>query len=145
MQSTLKAPNTPLDSVKRTKIVATIGPATNSYEQVLAMIKSGANAIRMNFSHGTHDEREQQIAWIRKASEEYAKPVAIIQDLQGPKMRLGDFDGVITVKKGQQLSFKYKSNYVEDGHIPLQYDLSKKVKRGERMNLFDGRKKNNSC
>ena len=139
MQSTLKAPNTPLDSVKRTKIVATIGPATNSYEQVLAMIKSGANAIRMNFSHGTHDEREQQIAWIRKASEEYAKPVAIIQDLQGPKMRLGDFDGVITVKKGQQLSFKYKSNYVEDGHIPLQYDLSKKVKRGERMNLFDGR------
>lgn len=139
MDSTSKAPNVPINSFKRTKIIATIGPATNSYEKVLSLIKAGANGLRLNFSHGTYEEREQQIQWIRQAGHEYGKPVAIIQDLQGPKIRLGDFDGLINVQKGQHLAFAYKADFVGSAVIPTQYDLSKKVKRGERLYLFDGR------
>ena len=133
------APDVPLKKFKRTKIIATLGPATDSYEQVLEVIKAGANGLWLNFSHGMHEEHGQRIKWVRKASKELGKPVAIIQDLQGPKIRLGDFDGVINVQTGQSLSFQYKSDYARTGHIPLQYDLSKKVKRGERLYLYDGK------
>ncbi|HSX44946.1 MAG TPA: pyruvate kinase [Candidatus Saccharimonadales bacterium] len=132
-------PNVPVTDFKRTKIVATVGPSTNSYELILTMIKAGANVLRLNFSHGTYEERQQQIDWIRKASQEYGKPVAIIQDLQGPKIRLGDFEGFINVQKGDTLSFKFKSDYERSRVIPTQYDLSKKVSRGERLYLFDGK------
>jgi pyruvate kinase len=138
-KTTSKAPNVPIDQFKRTKIIATIGPSTNSYQKILALIKAGANGIRLNFSHGSHEEREQQITWIREASAAYGKPVAIVQDLQGPKIRLGDFEGIINVRKGQSLSFQYNADMERSGHIPTQYDLSKKVKRGERLYLFDGK------
>jgi pyruvate kinase len=138
---TKKIPNIPLESYKRTKIVATIGPSTNSYASIKELIEAGANGIRLNFSHGTHEERDVQIPWIRKASVAYGKPVAIIQDLQGPKIRLGDFDGIINVATGQSLTFGYKSDYDRSKVIPTQYDLSKKVKRGERIYLFDGKVK----
>lgn len=141
MEQTGQAPNVPLDQFKRTKIIATIGPATNDYETVLDLIKAGANAIRLNFSHGSNKEREQQIKWIRKASGDYGKPVAIIQDLQGPKIRLGDFDGIVNIEKGQGLSFAYHADYAKTGDLPTQYDLSKKVKRGERILLYDGKLK----
>jgi pyruvate kinase len=134
-----KAPNVLVKDFKRTKILATLGPSTNRYELVLDMIKSGANGIRLNFSHGNNEERVEQIKWIRKASKEYGKPVAILQDLQGPKIRLGDFEGVIPVQAGQSLRFKYNSDYERSGIIPTQYDLSKKVKRGERIYIFDGK------
>lgn len=139
MPTTEKAPRVPLKSFKRTKIIATIGPATDSYETIYELIRRGVNGLRLNFSHGTHEERLVQIPWIRKASAELGKPVAIIQDLQGPKVRLGDFDGEIQVTTGQTLTFAYKSNYETTGHIPTQYDLSKKVKPGERLYLFDGK------
>lgn len=139
MNDTGKAPNVPIEQFKRTKIIATVGPATNSYEKILELIKAGANGMRLNFSHGTHEERVQQIKWIRKASKEYGKPVAIIEDLQGPKIRLGDFEGVITVQAGQSLRFQYGADFDRTGIIPTQYDLSKKMKRGERLYLFDGK------
>ncbi|MEK7059723.1 MAG: pyruvate kinase [Patescibacteria group bacterium] len=139
MRQTDKVPGVPLKRLKRTKIIATVGPSTNSYEAIYGLIKAGANGIRLNFSHGTNEERTRQIKWIRKASTEYGKPVAIIQDLQGPKVRLGDFDGIINVFKGQGLSFGYQADYAKTGHIPTQYDLSQKVKRGEHINLYDGK------
>jgi pyruvate kinase len=139
MKTTQTIPNVPLADFKRTKIIATIGPSTNSYEQILELIKAGANGLRLNFSHGTHDERSQQITWIRKASEAYGKPVSIIQDLQGPKIRLGDFGGAIGIEKGQNLRFRFKADYDREKVIPTQYDLSTKVKRGERLYLYDGR------
>ena len=124
---------------RRSKIIATIGPSSDSYELVKDLIVSGANGIRFNFSHGSHDERTKQIAWVRKAAKELSQTVAIIQDLQGPKIRLGDFEGVIEVRKGQSLPLEFGANFAESGHIPTQYDLSLKVKRGERVLLFDGR------
>jgi pyruvate kinase len=139
MHLTEMAPKVPLKSFKRTKIVATLGPATDSYEKIEQLIDAGTNVIRLNFSHGTHEERLVQIPWIRKASEKLGKPVAILQDLQGPKVRLGDFDGIINVKTGEELNFEYKCNYEETGHVPTQYDLSDKVKIGERLFLFDGK------
>jgi len=139
MNTTHKVPVVPLERYKRTKIIATVGPATDSYEAVLEMIKSGANGLRLNFSHGDHAEHGQRIKWIRKASKEYGKPVAIIQDLQGPKIRIGDFEGIINVLEGQSIRLAYKADYEKTGIIPIQYDLSKKVKRGERMYIYDGK------
>lgn len=133
-----QAPRVPIDQFKRTKIIATVGPSTNSHKAILGLIEAGANGLRLNFSHGTPEERTQQIKWIRQASKEADKPVAIIQDLQGPKIRLGDFDGIINVQRGQGLSFQYQAK-PGSGHIPTQYDLSKKVKRGERLYLYDGK------
>lgn len=141
MKATLKVPNVGVEEFKRTKIIATIGPSTNSYQAVYDLISSGANAIRFNFSHGTYEEREEQLQWVRKAEAAYGKPVAAILDLQGPKIRLGDFDGVVPVQTGQSLSFQYKADYEKTGHLPTQYDLTKKVKRGELLYLYDGRVK----
>lgn len=139
MKLTESVPNVPINAYKRTKIVATVGPSTDSYEAVLELLRNGANGLRLNFSHGTHAEHGQRIKWIRKASKEFGKPVAIIQDLQGPKVRLGDFDSIINVRTGQSLQFRYNCAYKEGGPIPTQYDLSKKVKRGERLYLYDGK------
>lgn len=139
MQLTQGLPNVPLEAFKRTKIIATVGPATDSYEAIRDLIKQGANGLRLNFSHGDHQEHGRRITWIRKASQELGKPVAIIQDLQGPKIRLGDFEGVVEVQTGQRLKFAYNADYPATGCLPTQYDLSKKVKRGERLYLFDGK------
>lgn len=139
MKTTDKAPNVSSRAFKRTKILATLGPATDSYEQVLAMLKSGVNGFRLNFSHDTHEGHARRIAWVRQASEEIGKPVAILQDLQGPKIRLGDFEGKINVETGDVVQFALHSDYEKTSIIPLQYDLSKKVKVGERIYLFDGK------
>lgn len=128
-----------LEDYKRTKIIATVGPSVDSYEKILALIESGANGLRFNMSHGTHEERVRQTKWIRKASKVVGKPVAIVLDLQGPKVRLGDFEGMVNVERGQSLQLQYKADYEKTGILPTQYDLSKKVKRGERLYMFDGR------
>jgi len=130
-----------LTQFKRAKIIATVGPSTNSYEAIEKLITEGANGIRLNFSHGSYEERTQQIEWIRQASGVVGKPISIIQDLQGPKIRLGDFDGEYRVETDQALSFLYGANLHESGHLPTQYDLATKVKVGERIYLFDGKVK----
>ncbi|HSX28264.1 MAG TPA: pyruvate kinase [Candidatus Saccharimonadales bacterium] len=139
MTATDKAPNVSSRVFKRTKILATVGPATDSYEQMFSMLKTGVNGFRMNFSHGDHEEHGRRIKWAREASTAVGKPVAVLQDLQGPKIRLGDFDGRIEVQAGDVLQFGYKVTYQKGGIIPVQYDLSQKMKIGERLYLFDGK------
>lgn len=139
MKHTRNILDTHFSRSKRTKIIATVGPATNNYDSIVKLINAGANGMRLNFSHGTHEEKGEQIKLIRKASKELKKPVAIIQDLQGPKMRLGDFEGEFIVTEGQSFTLAYNADYERSGHLPTQYDLSKKVKRGERLFLFDGK------
>lgn len=129
----------PVSEYKHTKILATVGPATDSYEKILELIRAGANGLRLNFSHGTYEEHARRIEWIRRASIELDKPVAIVQDLQGPKIRLGDFEGEIPVQADQVLELEYNADHTATGRIPVQYDLAKKVKVGERLYLFDGR------
>lgn len=124
---------------KRAKILATLGPASNSYEIILDMIQSGVNGFRLNFSHGTHEEHQQRLEWARQASKEFGKPIAILQDLQGPKIRLGDFEGTISVTTGDEWTLVYKDTPKGDRELPVQYDLSEKMKEGERLFIFDGK------
>ncbi len=124
---------------KRSKILATLGPATNNQEIIETMIIAGVNGIRLNFSHGDHESHEQLLTMARRASTQVGKPVAVIQDLQGPKVRLGDFDGIVNVHKDQELTLVYKGEYDGANTLPVQYDLSAKVKPGERLYLYDGK------
>ena len=123
---------------KRTKILATVGPATNSYESIEKMIQAGVNGFRLNFSHGTYEERDQQIAWVREASKKLNKPVAILEDLQGPKIRLGNLNQNMQVAAGDELILDYAAEH-HDNILPIQYNLAEKVKVGEPIYIFDGK------
>ena len=83
-------------NIRRTKIVCTIGPASNSEEKIAALIAAGMNVARLNFSHGTHADHAAAIAALRRISRRMSKPVAILQDLQGPKIRTGTLAGLAT-------------------------------------------------
>lgn len=130
-------PKVKVRSFKRIKILATIGPSSNSYDMILEMMKAGVNCFRLNMSHGTQLERATQIAWIRKASKSHGKPVSILLDLQGPKIRFGDLPHRYEVYKGDSLQMGYKAD-ISTGVLPIQYDLSKKVKKGEIVLFNDG-------
>lgn len=127
---------------KRTKILATIGPATNTAEKVESIIMAGVNGCRLNCSHGSNEERDQQIQWIRAAAAKKGRSVAILQDLQGPKIRLGMIkDNHLDLKAGDELILESADGYEHDGsyQIPVQYNLAKKVKVGEPLSMFDGK------
>ena len=128
---------------KRTKILATIGPATNSAEKVEEVIMAGVNGCRLNCSHGSNEERDQQIKWIRAAAEKKGRSVAILQDLQGPKIRLGMLkDNHLDLHKDDEVVLESKE-FEHDGGmtIPVQYNLAEKVKVGEPLSMFDGKVK----
>ncbi len=88
---------------KRTKILATLGPNTSNLEMITKLSEAGVNGFRLNFSHGDYAERDDQITWIREASQKTGKPVAILQDLQGPKIRLGMLNENVEVKKDDEI------------------------------------------
>ena len=123
---------------KRTKILATVGPKTNSSEMIEKLAIAGANGFRLNFSHGSYEERTQQIQWIREATAKTGKPVAILQDLQGPKIRLGNLNSDVAVSTGDELILDFAAEH--DGFtIPVQYNLAEKTKVGEPVYIFDGK------
>ena len=126
---------------KRTKILATIGPATNSKEMIEKVIMAGANGCRLNCSHGSNEERDQQIKWIREAAEKKGKSVAILQDLQGPKIRLGMIrDNYLELKTGDEVVLESKEIEHDGGKtLPVQFNLAEKVKIGEPIFMFDGK------
>ncbi len=129
------------DIIKRTKILVTLGPATNSPEKIKALIEAGANGFRLNFSHGSYEERLGQIKWIRDASRQIGRPVAILQDLQGPKIRLGALKGNhFDVKAGSEIVLDHAiQEHDGSANLPIQYNLADKVKVGEPVYLFDGK------
>ncbi len=125
---------------KRTKILATVGPSTNSIEMIEKLMMAGVNGFRLNFSHGNYEERDQQIEWIRQISKKLSKPVAILQDLQGPKIRLGKLNDNMLVVAGDNLLLDFAAEH--NGYIiPIQYNLVGKVKVGESVYIFDGKVK----
>lgn len=124
---------------KRTKILATVGPAVNNPEKITELIKAGVNGFRCNFSHGTAEERLDQIKWIREASEKAGRPVSILQDLQGPKIRLGMLSvDRIDVKKDEEYILDSAAEH-SGNVLPSQYNLAEKVRPGEPIYLFDGK------
>lgn len=126
---------------RRTKIVATVGPACANPETLRQMILAGANTFRLNFSHGTHEEHQRSIRLIRQAENELNKPIGILQDLQGPKIRLGKFNcGSITLAKGDRyiLTSRKVECTQEIGYISYE-KLAEEVPVNSRILLDDGK------
>lgn len=126
---------------KRTKILATIGPAVFTEEKINELIEVGIDGCRLNFSHGNYMERDQQIKWIRDAAAKRGRNVAILQDLQGPKIRLGDLkDDSLDVKAGDELILDSSIKEHDGSHIlPVQYNLAERMKVGEPLYIYDGK------
>ena len=124
----------------RAKIICTIGPSSNEYETILRMIKAGMDVARLNFSHGTHAAHLEVIRNIREASKKTGKPVAILQDLQGPKIRVGTFkNGSIDLIVGK--TFTITSHAIEgDEHMvsTTYHELPNDVKLGDELLIDDG-------
>ncbi len=120
---------------KKTKIVCTIGPASSDPKTLKQMMIAGMNVVRLNFSHGNHEERRKQIEDVRNLAKELDRPVAIFADLQGPKLRLGMIDGIRKISKGDKINLSLSPIGDE---LPMQFDLSPFVKKGQRIFLNDG-------
>ncbi|HCC22146.1 TPA: pyruvate kinase [Candidatus Uhrbacteria bacterium] len=124
---------------KHTKIICTIGPSSMDPEMISKMVRAGMNVARLNFSHGSHSDHANLISSIRRMAEETQEPIAIIQDLQGPKVRVGDLpeDG-ITLEPGKQIILTTDPDHGAD-RIGVTYDgLHGDVKLGDRLLLDDG-------
>jgi pyruvate kinase len=126
---------------KRTKILATVGPSVFAEEKIKEMVYAGVNGFRINFSHGSYKERDGQIDMIRKYATERGKSVAIVQDLQGPKIRLGMIkDNHMDLKKGDELILDSSVEEHDGGTIlPVQYNLASRMEVGQPIFIFDGR------
>jgi pyruvate kinase len=129
------------DSLRRTKIVATIGPSTSSPKMLKAIIEAGATTLRLNFSHGTHADHQHSIRLIRQTAFELNRPVAILQDLQGPKIRLGQFEnGFIVLAKGDHFTLTNRPVIGSQEISCVTYDhLADEVPVGAKILLDDGR------
>ncbi|WP_031081809.1 pyruvate kinase [Streptomyces sp. NRRL WC-3549] len=127
--------------MRRAKIVCTLGPATDTYDQIKALVEAGMDIARLNLSHGTYAEHEERYHHVRKASQETGRSVGILADLQGPKIRLGRFaEGPVLLERGD--AFTLTTEPVEgDRHIcGTTYDgLAADVGPGERVLVDDGR------
>jgi pyruvate kinase len=124
----------------RTKIVCTIGPASRSVDMLREMIISGMNVARLNFSHGDHDYHGENVVRIRQASEEVGKPVAILMDLQGPKLRVGKLEGDgVLLQEDEEIVLTSRPVVGTAGEIPVQFSrLPKLVEPGDRILMDDG-------
>lgn len=126
---------------KRTKILATIGPAVDSAEKIEEIIMAGVNGCRLNFSHGTYEKMDEFIGWIRQAAEKKGRAIAILQDLQGPKIRLGQLqNNHYDIHEGDEIVLDYAvKEHDGSATFPVQYNLAEKVKVGEPIYIFDGK------
>ena len=124
--------------IRRTKIVATIGPATAKEDAIAGLIDAGANVIRINASHGTPEERAQWIQSVRAAADRAEVPVAVLVDLQGPRIRVGELEPSRELAPGQMVTFA-PEGVATALEIPTTYaDLAKDARVGARILLDDG-------
>jgi pyruvate kinase len=126
---------------KRTKIVATVGPACDSYEQLLELVKAGVNVFRLNFSHGSHEDKERIIEYIRQINKTEPYNIAILADLQGPKLRVGEIENdKMDIKEGDILTFTNEKTVGTREKIYVSYpNLHADVKPGEKILIDDGK------
>ena len=124
----------------KTKIVCTIGPASSSPDTIRAMIKSGMNVARLNFSHGTHEDHGDKIRMIRSLAAELNRPIAILQDLCGPKIRVGRIpDPGIRLNPGETFVLTAEDVVGTKDRVSVSYrGLPADVKAGDRLLLADG-------
>ncbi len=126
--------------MQKTKIVCTLGPATNSEEMIARLIKAGMNVVRLNFSHGNLEEHQKMIHAVRKVSVKLGKSIPILQDLQGPKLRIGKIKkGSIKLKKGSMITITTSDVVGDENIISTTYPyLSKDLRQGDTILLDDG-------
>jgi len=120
--------------------VGTLGPASDSPEIISKLIQAGLNVTRLNFSHGDHAAHEQVFQRVRNTARELGRSVAILQDLQGPKIRLGQLKGQLSFSLGDEITLSSGNDFVGEGHrLPTTYNrLGDDVKAGETALLADG-------
>lgn len=133
----MQPPNLP----RRTKIVATVGPSTLNPDVLRQIIQAGATTLRLNFSHGTHEDHQNSIRLIRQIAFELNQPVGILQDLQGPKIRLGKFNcGSISLKFGDPFILTSRDVECTQEISSISYEnLAQEVPEGSRILLDDGK------
>lgn len=135
------APLVPIDNHKKTKIIATVGPASESKENLLDLVKAGVNVFRLNFSHSTHEAHKAVIDNILEINEKYHVHVGILADLQGPKLRIGKMEnGEIRITPGDILTFSTIECIGNKDCIYMSYELfPQDVNVGERVMVDDGK------
>ena len=128
-------------AIKRTKIVATVGPACSTYDKLLDLVKAGVNVFRLNFSHGAYEDKSIIIDYLREINKKEPYNIAILGDLQGPKLRVGEIEnGKIELKEGDEIIFTTEKVVGNNQKIYVSYaNLAKDVKLGERIFLDDGK------
>lgn len=124
-----------------TKIVATIGPASSTTERLRTLFEAGADVFRLNFSHGQHEDHRQRVEQLRALEKEFKHPIAILLDLQGPKLRLGTFaKGPMVLKKGQRVRFDMNAEPGTAERVPLLHpEIFKAAKPGGILLIDDGK------
>ncbi|MCP4178179.1 MAG: pyruvate kinase [bacterium] len=126
--------------MKKARIIATIGPASNKLTTIESMARAGMNVCRLNFSFGTKEEHLKMIATIRQASKNIGKSLAIMQCLQGPKIRIGKLKNPVTVKKGQEIILSGNTTHDCECTFPTTYNLiASDTKPGKKILIADGR------
>ncbi len=124
--------------IPRTKIVCTLGPSSSTENSLRGLIDAGMNVARLNFSHGTHEEHAQTIATLRKLSREKGKPIALLGDLQGPRIRIGDLSEPASFEQGDDIVLVHEGEE-KPGEIPVTYtELAHDVHVGDRILVDDG-------
>lgn len=127
-------------SFNKTKIVATVGPASNSKEMLRALIKEGVAIFRLNFSHGTHEDHLKVAKFVRELNEELGTQVGLLQDLQGPKIRVNEMLPDIVIERGQKLVITTRELVGNGEVVSTSYkNLPKDVKTGDMILIDDGK------
>ena len=125
--------------MRKTKIVITLGPSTSNLEMIKILIQRGVNVFRLNFSHGDYETHTENIRMIRQASKELEREVAILQDISGPKVRIGKIDGVLYLTKGDMITLAKTPDESDDKILDLSYPLIiDMVNIGEEVFFADG-------
>lgn len=124
----------------RAKILATLGPASSSNDKIRALLEAGADAFRLNFSHGTHDQHKERLEAIRKIAKDMKRPVGIVADLQGPKLRVGTFEGgSVILEDGQKFHLDMDSTPGNKDRVSLMHpEIFAALKEGTPLLLNDG-------
>lgn len=130
-----------IHSQKKTKIVATVGPACDTYDKLLELVKAGVNVFRLNFSHGSHEDKLKVIGFIHEINKKEPVNIAMLADLQGPKLRVGELEkGELELLEGETIIFTTHKQVGNREKVYVSYPhLAKDVQVGERIFLDDGK------